>query len=327
MANEPENIGGLPITSETIRYASDEMIGCGTCAKPNPPNRLNCLYCGSALELPDEVAARIRFRPSEIEDWEPGVNLIVTAVPPDLDAKAISSAISFSEEIVDSLSNVEPPLPLFRVKAEDANEVEARLTRLGLEVSRVEDLALSLSSPPVRLKGIGFDEGALSLYPFNSSYVLSLNMADVAVIIVGSIITSTAESKLKKKRKETKEFDEYTASSDHLAIDIHTSRDRIGYRILPHGFDFSCLGEEKSLVAADNVRKLIEKLSEFLPAAVIDRSYASKSAILDHVWPRTVANTSKGIERNWFGVQRATGFRTSNETQFTRYSRVRRNLL
>ena len=152
-------------------------------------------------------------------------------------------------------------------------------------------------------------------------------MADVAVIIVGSIITSTAESKLKKKRKETKEFDEYTASSDHLAIDIHTSRDRIGYRILPHGFDFSCLGEEKSLVAADNVRKLIEKLSEFLPAAVIDRSYASKSAILDHVWPRTVANTSKGIERNWFGVQRATGFRTSNETQFTRYSRVRRNLL
>jgi len=324
MADDPQTIDGIPIRSEQIGFSPEELVACGKCAKANPPNRLNCFYCGEALELPSEIADGIRFKPSEIEDWEPGVNLIVTAVPRDLDPQAISSAISFGDEIVDSL--LEPPIPLFRVKSQEVDEVEARLTRLGLEVGRVEDLALLLSTPPVRLKGIGFDGGSLSVQSFNSSDVSSVDAGDVTLIVVGSIITTTAESKLKKKRKETKEFDEYTAHSDHLVIDLHTSVDRIGYRILPHGFDFSCLGGEKSLVAADNVRKLIEKLSS-LPKVIVDRSYASKLGILDRVWPRTVANTSKGIERNWFGVQRATGFTTSNETQFTRYSRVRRNLL
>ncbi len=327
MANEPQNVDNIPLYSEPIGYAAEEMIACGKCSKDNPPNRLNCFYCGVALELPDEVAAGIVFRPAEIEDWEPGVNLIVTAVPRDFDPKTISSAISLGAEMVDSLADLEPPIPLFRIKAEDADEAEARLTRLGLEVGSIEDLALSLSTPPVRLKGIAFGENSLSFFPFNSSDASSVDVADVTLIVLGSIITTTAELKLKKKRKETKEFDEYTASSDHLVIDIHTSAERIGYRIRPHGFDFSCLGDEKSFVAGDNIRKLIEKLSAAIPHAVVDRSYGTKSSVLDHVWPRTVMNTSKGIERNWFGVQRATGFTTSNETQFTRYSRVRRSLL
>ena len=327
MANKPQTIGGIQITSEPIGYAADEMVACLKCAKSNPPNRLNCFYCGSELNLPTEVAAGILFRPADIEDWEPGVNLVLTKAPNQLDGNAISAAISIDEDIVTGLAGLEPPIPLLRVKAEDAEKVEARLERLGLAIRRVEDSALCLSTPPIRLRGLSFSGSSLSLQSFNSNDVSSVDAFDVKLVVIGSIITTTAESKLKKTRKETKEFNEYAASSDHLVVDIHTSAERIGYRILSHGFDFSCLGDDKSWVAADNVKRLIEKLSDFLPSAVVDRSYRSKAAVLDRVWPRTVANTSKGIERNWFGVQISTGITTSNETQFTRYSRVCSNLL
>lgn len=327
MANDPENIGGIPVTSEAIGFAADEMILCGKCAKTNPPNRLNCFYCGHGLELSEELAAGIRFAPSEIEDWEPGINLVVTSGVNDLDPQAIAAAISLGAEVTDSLANVEPPFPLFRIKPDEADEVEARLKRLGLSVSRVEDAALALTKPAIRLKGIDLTTDPLTFHPFNSETSTSVNASDIVLVVAGSIVTTTAESKLKKTRKDIKEIDSHISSSDHTAIDIYTSADEVGYRILPHGFDFSCLGAAKSLIAADNVRKLIEKLADDFPNAVIDRSYASKAAILDHVWPPTVTNISKGIARSWFGVQRATGTATSNESQFTRYSRMRRKLI
>ena len=327
MTNEPESVDGIPVTSEQIGYAAQEMIACGKCAKTNPPNRLNCLYCGALLELPSEIAAGIRFKPSEIEDWEPGVNIVVVEGLNAADPQAIASAVLFDTDLATTLPAVEPPLPLFRVRNEEAEEVEGRLLRLGLGIERVEDRSLDLAKPPTRLKGIVFGNGSITFVPFNSNENSVAGVSDVVLVVVGSITTTTAESKLKKKRKETKEFDEHTSSSDHAVIDIYTSGEGVGYRILQHGFDFSCLGERKSLLAGENVKVLLDVLREMVPDAVFDRSYANKSAVLDHVWPRTVANTSKGIERNWFGVQRGLGTTTSNEEQFTRYSRMRRKLL
>jgi hypothetical protein len=327
MADDPQTIDGIPIRSEQIGFSAEELILCGKCAKSNPPNRLNCLYCGDALELPTEVAAGIRFKPSEIEDWEPGVNIVVIDGLGDVDPQAIASAVSIDADLTTDLAAMEPPLPLFRVRSEEADEVEGRLSRLELKIARVDDISLSLAKPPTRLKGVEFGDGSMTFVPFNSNESSVVDISEIVLVVVGSVITTTAESKLKKKRKETKEFDEHMSTSDHAVIDVYTSGDDIGFRILQHGFDFSCLGERKSLLAAENVRALLDVLRERLPDAEFDGSYAGKSAILDHVWPRTVANTSKGIERNWYGVQRALGTMTSNEEQFTRYSRTRRKLL
>ena len=324
---DPQTIDGIPIRSEQIGFSVEELIVCGRCAKTNPPNRLNCLYCGEALELPSEIAAGVRFKPSEIEDWENGVNIAVIDGLSGTDPQAITSAVMIDTDLATSLPTIEPPLPLFRVRPEEADEVEARLARLGLGVGRVDDKALNLAKPPMRLKGIDIGDGSLTFLQFNSNENSVVDISDVALLVVGSIVTTNAESKLKKKRKEIKEFDEHISSSDHAVVDIYTSGDGAGYRILQHGFDFSCLGERKSLLASENVKRLVEMLRELLPDAEFDRSYASKSAILDRIWPRTVANTSRGIERSWFGVQRSLGTMTSNEEQFTRYSRMRRKLL
>ena len=327
MTDDPQTIDGIPIRSEQIGFSADELITCGKCAKRNPPNRLNCFYCGEALELSSEVAAGIRFKPSEIENWEPGINIIVVDGLSGVEPQAIASALAMDADLTTSLPTIEPPLPLFRVRPEEAGEVENRLLRLGLAVARVDDGSLALAKSPTRLKGMTFEDDSLTFHPFNSNDSSGVSISDVALIVVGSIVTTTAESKLKKTRKETKEFDEHLSSSDHAVIDIYTDSDELGFRILPHGFDFSCLGDRKSLLAAENVKLLLETLRGLIPDAVFDRSYAGKTAILDQVWPRTVANTSKGIERNWLGVQRAVGSTTSNAEQFTRYSRMRRKLI
>ncbi len=327
MADDLQTIDGIPIRSEPIGFSADELITCGKCTRANPPNRLNCFYCGEALELPAEIAAGIGFKPSEIEDWEPGVNIVVTGGLDDIDLQSIASTVSMDSSLAASLRDLEPPYPLFRVRQEDAGEVATRLEGIGLSVESVADSSLTLGKPPIRLKGITFGDDSWELNPFNSSDPATVEVDKIVLVVVGTIVTTTAESKLKKKRKEIKEFDEHLSSSDHLAIDIYTDSDDAGFRILPHGFDFSCLGERKSLIAGENVKVLLDRLCEFIPGAVFDRSYDTKWTILDEVWPRAVANTSKGIERNWYGVQRGVGSTTSNEEQFTRYSRMRRKLI
>ncbi len=327
MADDPNTIDGIPIRSEQIGFSADEMIFCGKCSKPNPPNRLNCFYCGEGLKLPSEIAAGLQFRPSEIEDWEPGINIVVTDGLKDADPKAIASTVSVDADIVESLSSMEPPLPLFRVKLEEADEVEARSRQLGLTVVRVEDRALGLTKPSTRLKGLSFGSEALVFHPFNAGDPVPVSVFDIETVVTGSIIVTSAESKLRKTRKETKEFDEHLSSSDHGVIDIYTRGNDAGFRILSHGFDFSCLGAKKTLLAGENVKVLIGELTSLLPNTVFDRSYLSKLALLDRTWPRTVTNTSKGIERNWLSLHRSTGSTTSNEEQFTRYSRMRRKLI
>lgn len=327
MADDPQTIGGIPIRSEPIGFSAGELIACGNCARTNPPNRLDCFYCGGALELPVEIAEGIPLKLSEIESWELGVNIVVTGGLDSVDPQAVAAAVAIDPEMTASLSTIEIPLPLFRLHKDEAEEVAGRLSRLGLSVERVEDSSLSLEKPLIRLKGMTFGDHSWELHPFNSGDPTVVEISDIALVVIGSLTTTTAESKLKKKRKEIKEFDEHLASTDHAVIDIFTTTNETGFRILPHGFDFSCLGERKSLLAAENVKSLLKTLEGLATNALFDRSYSSKSAILDRVWPRTVANTSKGIERNWYGVQRGVGSTTSNEEQFTRYSRMRRKLI
>ncbi|HEX6280374.1 MAG TPA: hypothetical protein VFZ49_10235, partial [Pyrinomonadaceae bacterium] len=114
---------------------------------------------------------------------------------------------------------------------------------------------------------------------------------------------------------------------DHAVIDLYAGDDPGGFRILPHGFDFSCLGDDKSLLALENMKILKERLRDVFRNAIFDDTYSIKLAILDQVWPRTVTNISKGMQRVGMSVERSVGESVSNEEQFTRYSRMRRELI
>jgi hypothetical protein len=325
--DEIRSVDGIPVMSEEIGYSAEELVACGQCSKANPPNRLNCFYCGAALELAPEIAAGIQFRPGEIEDWEPGVNLVSVGDVDQAALTAIGSAIVFDAEMPAPAAPFEGPVPLLRVRVEEAEAVAARLSSAGLQVRQIQDRSMDLDQPTARLKGIVFEPDSIELVLFNADEVVRITTADVLLIVCGAIFKSSSEATIKKTRKETKQVDEKFDASDHSVIDIYTSHDHRGFRVIPHGFDFSCLGTSKSLLAVENFRALKDLLRSSFPNAVFDDSYIAKLSVLDHVWPRKITNTSKGMQRVGWKLLRSIGESISNETQFTRYSRMRRELI
>ncbi len=113
-----------------------------------------------------------------------------------------------------------------------------------------------------------------------------------------------------------------------MLIDIYSADTEQGWRITTKGFDFSTLGKEKTLLAADNVRLLLERVKHFAPNALVADEYPELIGLLDEVWEIERRTDFGGLKRT--GVWRA-GFakvaRTSNLEQFGRYSRLQRILL
>jgi hypothetical protein len=325
--DEIANVDGIPVMTESIGFAAEKMVECSKCAKQNPPNRLNCLYCGKALQLPAEIAAGLRFRPAEIEEWEPGVNIVINERFGSGAAEALGSTVFLDEDLLASASETEVPFPLIRVRGDEADEVMSRFSSAGAAAVRVDDKDLKYQQPPTRLKGLRFGGDAIEFLLFNSDDAAKFDASEIVLIVTGAIFKSSSEATVKTKRKETKRVDEKFAASDHAVIDIYALSGRGGFRILPHGFDFSCLGERKSLLAVENFATLKEMLRNSFPRAIVDETYISKMPVLDRVWPRTVENTSKGMHRVGLTIARSVGESVSNEEQFTRYSRMRRELI
>jgi hypothetical protein len=269
----------------------------------------------------------IQLRHAVPELWEPGVNVIVTGGLLDADRETVLRTLSIDAEILEKAIGCEPPFPLVRTNEEDAEAVMKRLQNAGLVAMLCADRSLNSAHPPTRLRGIVFDGGSVELLLFNSDVVERFASDAISLVVSGSIFETESESTLKRKRKETMRVGEHISSSDHAVIDIYAKGEAGGFRILPHGFDFSCLGDRKSLLAVENVRTLKNMLRENFSNAVFDESYESKMTLLEGVWPRTVRNTSKGFQRVGARMQRSVGEAVSNTDQFTRYSRMRRGLL
>ena len=110
---------------------------CGRCAKPNPPNRLNCLYCENSRVFRDSRCHSLQT--GEIENWEPGVNIVATAVARG-GFRAIAAAVAIEADLsglpqLTSASYFELP--------EEADEGRDSVVQLGLSVggSRMSRLA------------------------------------------------------------------------------------------------------------------------------------------------------------------------------------------
>ena len=74
--NEKRPLNGGPIQSEKIAFEPDEMLACPGCSRRNPPNRLNCFYCGRELEIIPKKAVLVRPVLRHLESWEKGHNLV-----------------------------------------------------------------------------------------------------------------------------------------------------------------------------------------------------------------------------------------------------------
>jgi hypothetical protein len=324
-----DKLRDLPLRSEEIGFAPDALIACTKCGRPNAPSRAECLYCGAVLE---GSTAEERLDIYELENWENGFNVVVVGSDSsDFRAAAamLASIVSKDAEPFEAILNSETPLPVARIASDrHAGLLAEKLGSHGIKTKVISDEALSPNIPPVRLRALEFGMDELVLHPFSGGPSTRLGSDEVALVISGLIYESKTQSIEKRKRKVTNSQVETNLSSDESVIDLYSNSDNIGWRVPTTGFDFSCLGSDKSLLASENMERLVARLSAFASKAKFVLDYANVRSMLEHSWPSESRKDGLGFKRSGFGRKDLSSvFTTSNALQLLKYSRLRRHLV
>ena len=322
----PDWLRNLPTRSEDVGYSPDELRTCDSCGKPNAPNRAACLYCGAAFA---GVAPRLEIR--EVEDWENGFNVILTGFNGGDIAKVVDElGTTFGEQgVLRSALESGKSLPIARLESDDVAAAVARsLGAHGISTRVVPDETLALSTPQIRLRSIKFRDDALALTLFNGDEITLLDRVDLALVFTGVLHELRTEAMEKRKRRETKTLSESQTSHDEAFVDIYSRHNGVGWRIPSSGFDFSCLGDEKSLLAGENLERLVSKMVEFAPDARFVNDYPVVRPLLETVWPGDHRREVFGFQRSGFARKDLSSMKTSsNLTQVSKYSRLQWHLL
>lgn len=307
------------IQSEDIAFREEELVPCPKCGRKGAPDRVACLYCSAALGTKPIVGSRLRIQ--KVEPWEKGQNVVVLSSSGDV--RTLSSLFSLDIPAIEKIFQSGAPFPVARVGS--VGEAEAVVRALpGVGTIIVSDKDLDAAHPPRRIAGLSLNNGRLGLVDFNTRLVTSIKTADLAFVVTGRIISGRTDSLEKRKRGKPKNvLEETSMSTDEAVIDLYTGEDRTGYRVYNSGFDFSCLGAEKGMLASENMSRLITHLVEIAPGARLVTAYPGLAELLSDVWPLEVRKDHQGLVRSGIG-KREFGMTeiTSNAEQFTKYSRL-----
>ena len=331
MPKDNENIR-LPLLgpvepSEPQGFTPDQMIRCEECLRSNPPTRINCLYCNVQLPL-TESAARLRKpvlrRP---EKHQLGYNTIVLpgsqspAILSPEEMDEASSLLKLKEPELERILAERMPLPLARTASrEEADLIFERLQGFGLHVVTVVDEGVVR-----RVKSLAFADAELVINAGHPRDEVFVPWSNVLLFVTARLIERRVEvHEVKSRRAENEILDASEFYSDEPVIDIYFSTSSETWRIGAGGFDFSCLGSEKALITNENIVRLQRKLTEHATAAQLDDTYNRLRPVLDLVWSSEQETRSSGWRRERPG-KLSLGMATinSNEPQFTRYSRLR----
>jgi len=323
---EPDWLRNLPIRSEEIGFPADELVTCANCGKQNAPNRAACLYCGAKREgFAEEDKLDVR----ELEDWENGFNVVLRdAGGADIEkaSDVIAEITSIEREFLEAAFDTGKNIPIMRAPSDEiAQRTSGKLDELGISTAIVADAELKTTTLPVRLRSIAFEDGQLKLGHFNLDEFHTIPVDKLILIVVGTIFEDRHESVERRQRKGSKMLNEMATSSDEPVIDIYSTTDPLGWRIPASGFDFSCLGAEKSLVVAENMKKLVARLAQAAPDARVVDDYTWLRSLIEVAWPSDVRKDGKLVAMGKRDF--STVFTTSNATQFTKYSRMQWRLL
>jgi len=333
LPKDNENIPFLgPVEpSEPLGFPAEQMIRCEQCLRANPPTRVSCLYCVAPLPL-TESAARLR-KPvlRQPEKHQLGYNNILLPVQSDVATEIISEAaalLKLSTENVEQLMSQRVPMPVARTASrEEAELVTLRLRDLGLNCLIVGDEELGLASSDnvvKRVRAMSFAGERVDIF-HSGTEEASVSWSDVILILPARLIETRVEIKERMTRKPEKEIlDTSEFFRDEAVIDFYTAASLFTWRVNATGFDFSCLGSEKALVANENIGRLQKFLVSKAVNAQVDDSYWGVRNLLELAWSTQPEMQSSGWRRERPG-KLSVGLATmkSNESQFTRYSRLR----
>ena len=319
---------------EPLGFPAEQMIRCEECLRANPPTRVSCLYCVAPLPL-TESAVRLR-KPvlRQPEKHQSGYNNILLPVGREVSTEIVTDAatlLKLSPENMQQVMSHRVPLPVARTASrEEAELVTLRLRDLGLSCMTVsdEELGLLVSDNVLkRVRAMSFDDERFVIFHAGTEET-NLAWSDVILILPGRVIETRLEIKERITRKKENEIiDTSEFFRDESVIDFYTSTDPFTWRVSTSGFDFSCLGSEKALVANQNIGKLERVIVAKAVNAQFDDSYQRVRNLLELAWGTQPETQSSGWRRERPG-KLSVGITTtkSNESQFTRYSRLRHYL-
>jgi hypothetical protein len=238
--------------------------------------------------------------------------------------------LSLPPEAVAEAVDAQRPLPLIRVKDLASAEVLSEmLSAQSFDTKIVEDAALRLNENSRRIRGMEFGDGVIIFIDFNTLEKISVNRADIELVVFGKLFSTKIESTEKlSRKKEAKIVDRSELSTDAGLIDIYVRGNDRAFRIISTGFDFSCLGGRKTMFAAENMSLLVETIRQLADSAKFVGDHDRFRSILNSVWPPVTRRDSKGMRRSIFKGSSVESVAVSdNLDQFTRFSRLNRILL
>ena len=314
-------------------FAPDQMVRCDQCLRANPPTRVNCLYCGAVLPHDETTVALQKPALRPLEKWEQGYNNIL--LPPvanltDTQLAEASDLLRLRPEDLDRILSYGAPLPLARAATNDeAQLIQRRLGLLGIESRIMPDAEPETdTSGVVKVRALDVDEAGIYAYETPDKPFIQISWSDVTLLIFGRLITKRVELKERKaKRTEDAIVNSSEFVTDETVIDFYTRQQATPYRIAANSFDFSCLGSNKGLLAAENISRLVGLFREHAPQVEYDDTFKSARKVLELVWPSEQQNESSGWRRERPGKYSiGSVMEVNNEMQFSRYSRLRRFL-
>jgi hypothetical protein len=315
-------------------FTPDEMVACEKCARANAPTRMNCLYCGAPLPVTEESARRRRPALRALEEWESGFNVILHPRDVPASAEALEEAASLlrvETGLIGECLAARQALPLARAASrEEAELIVGRLAAFGFAVETLSDEDLAVGARTRRVRALELTADALVSHGLPGEEAQSWGWSEVGLVVTGRVGGKRVEveERREKSRRDGEVVDARELSEDEAVLDLYpTGGDAAGWRVMADNFDYSCLGERKSLLARENFMTLVGLLRERARGAVFDDGYASSRRLLAAAWPPAARDDTLGFRRERAG-RYSTGAVTSvsNEAQFTRYSRLRRHL-
>ncbi len=306
-------------------FAVDELVTCEVCLRANAPTRAACMYCGAPLTS----KATIGSIETEAEPRTDTVSTVCYVVVP---LKALSEV---DENLLDHLaktievktSDLKTALisnsPLLIASTKDkANKTVNDLGQIGIDSLLVTDADLKLSARSRTIRALELTDEGLTGLPVSSAARLPACWDELMLVVVGRLQTHRSEIEERRRRGGPKPIDRREVADDESVLDLYVRSSEAGWRISASNFDFSCLGDRKTLTAFDNFKALINLLRE-RAALEIDESYLRMRPLLADVWPLQKQTRKGAWRRTGAGkYDMSTVTTTDNETQFNNYSRL-----
>ena len=305
------------------------MIRCDECLRANPPTRMTCLYCGTALPL-DESSVKIlkpALRPPA--KHELGYNIILAADQKMSSSEQVADAavlLRLPTEVFEKILSAKKSLPLARTSSqEEAKFVALKLVELQLESTILTDKELG-SEPDqlIRIRGMSLEEEGAQLRQPGAQGPQFIPWSEFILLVSGRLVSRRVEVNERKGRKDENEL--IAASEffyDEPVIDLYAEGRAQTLRIPANGFDFACLGPSKSLVASENLTTLQQRIITKATRLLVNNDFSSVRHLLDSVWRLDQETEARGWKREGparYSMGAATT--ESNESQFTRFSRL-----